>query len=101
MTPTEKHREMAKDIAFDFDCDWTADGRRRGEAEYRAAIEAIAAALAEAEREGMEAERARCADIVERFAPGGDLYSEDFIDNDVATRVAIRGEILSEAGKDD
>lgn len=62
MTPTEKHRETAKDIAFDFDCDWTADGRRRGEAEYRAAIEAIAAALAKAEREGMKraAELIRC-----------------------------------------
>lgn len=54
MTPTEKHRETAKDIAFDFDCDWTADGRRRGETEYRAAIDAIAAALANAEREGMK-----------------------------------------------
>lgn len=60
MTPTEKHRETAKDIAFDFDCDWTADGRRRGEAEYRAAIEAIAAALSAAEREGMMRADAIC-----------------------------------------
>lgn len=87
MTPTEKHREIAKVIY-----DALGRGSTRDE-------EVIARALAKAEREGMEAERARCADIVERFAPGGELYSEDFIDNDVATRVAIRGEILSEAGE--
>lgn len=87
MTPTEKHCETAKVIY-----DALGRGSTRDE-------EVIARALAKAEREGREAERARCADIVERFAPGGDLYSEDFIDNDVATRVAIRGEILSEAGE--
>jgi len=35
----------ARGIEFDFDCDWTADGRRRGEAERQAAINVIARAL--------------------------------------------------------
>ncbi len=42
--------EKARDIAFDFDCDWTADGRRQGNREYQDAINAIAAAL-QAERD--------------------------------------------------
>lgn len=91
MTPTEKHRETAEQITNDF--------RMIGDGCEGDLMEMIAHALAKAEREGVEAERNRCADIVERFAPGGDLYSEIFIDNDVATRVAIRGEILSEAGE--
>ena len=42
--------EKARDIAFDFDCDWTADGRRQGNREYQDAINAIATAL-QAERD--------------------------------------------------
>lgn len=93
MTPTEKHRETAREVVMGWA---TSDGLVGLE-------DRVATALAnewrEGEREGMETERTRCADIVERFAPGGDLYSEVFIDNDVAIRVAIRGEILSEAGE--
>lgn len=108
MTPTEKHRETAKDIAFDFDCDWTADGRRRGEAEYHAAIEAITAALAKAEREGMK----RAAEIASRDADwsrfgkrevhepweGGPDDARDYRIGIVAGR-AIAAAILSEAGE--
>lgn len=99
MTATEKHRETAKDIAFDFDCDWTADGRRRGEAEYRAAIEAIAAALAKAEREGMEAERARCADLL---AAVTGVFRRCEIENDWTALIeTLSTAILSEAEKDE
>lgn len=104
MSPTEKHRETAKDIAFDFDCDWTADGRRRGEAEYRAAIDAIARALANAEREGMRraAEMARGHVYRERYRAwpwwnGGNRSNESEI---VQHSDAIASAILSEARED-
>lgn len=45
----------ARDVAFDFDCDWTADGRRWGQVEEDAAVHAIARAIL--------AERERCARI--------------------------------------
>lgn len=104
MTPTEKHRETAKDIAFDFDCDWTADGRRRGETEEQAAIEAIATALANAEREGMKraAEIARAAGKthLDFAALGLPIEPSKIIAEDrarVASKIADR--ILSEAGE--
>ena len=89
MTPTEKHRETAKDIAFDFDCDWTADGRRRGDAEYHAAIDAIAAALAKAEREGMK----RAAEIARNH------FDLRHADKARYASMAISSAILSEAGE--
>ena len=48
------HMEKARDIESGFECDWTADGRRRGEAEEEAAVVAIARALAAAEQRGRE-----------------------------------------------
>lgn len=47
----------AKDAVFDFDCDWTADGRRRGDQQERDAVVAIARTIL--------AERERCAKIAE------------------------------------
>lgn len=103
MTPTEKHRETAKDIAFDFDCDWTADGRRRGEEEYHAAIKAIAAALAKAEREGMK--RAAEIALAQLFAKhpekGRTTSQEKLYSRDRAMCRRISRAILSEAGKDE
>lgn len=93
-SPTEKHISAAIEI---LDERFIA---LLGVDRLGACVQIVARALDNAEREGMETERTRCADIVERFAPGGDLYSEVFIDNDVAIRVAIRGEILSEAGEE-
>lgn len=71
MTPTEKHRAAARDIAFDFDCDWTADGRRRGEREEQDAVEAIARALAAAEAEASANLISIIADIRQKSGIGG------------------------------
>ena len=77
--------KRARDIVFDFDCDWTADGRSRGDREEQDAVEAVARALME-ER---AAERERCATIVD--AMQADEIREYSIDLQHAAR-AIRGQ---------
>ena len=49
----------AKDVVFDFDCDWTADGRRRGEQQEQEAVTLVARAIL--------AERERCAKLCEQM----------------------------------
>lgn len=54
--------EIAKDIEFDFECDWTADGRRVGEIERNSAIASIARAIDAA----ILRERERCASLANK-----------------------------------
>ncbi|MBN9034972.1 MAG: hypothetical protein J0H53_02790 [Rhizobiales bacterium] len=77
----------ARDVAFDFDCDWTADGRRRGQVEEDAAVHAIARAIL--------AERERCARVAESFgAPDryGQIHGETYLDADIIADAIRKGD---------
>lgn len=89
MTPTEKHRETAEQIANDF--------RMIGDGCEGDLMEMIAAALAKAEREGMEAERARCADLI---AAVTGVFRRCEIENDWTALIeTLSTALLSEAGE--
>lgn len=91
MTPTEKHRETAEQITNDFRM--IEDGCEGD------LMEMIAAALAKAEREGMEAERARCADLL---AAVTGVFRRCEIENDWTALIeTLSTAILSEAEKDE
>jgi len=87
MTPTEKHRETAREVVMGWA---TSDGLVGLE-------DRVATALAKAEREGMEAERARCADLL---AAVTGVFRRCEIENDWTALIeTLSTAILSEAGK--
>lgn len=91
MTPTEKHRETAREAVKEFGGLMNALPDTSTIDDFReAAVSVFAAALANAEREGMESERKRCIDILE--AVGRGAYGS------AGTGIAI-GAILSQAGE--
>lgn len=96
MTPTEKHRETAHEAFRDYLKRIEYD--RRPCFEHDELIQQLfAAALAKAEREGMEAERARCADLI---AAVTGVFRRCEIENDWTALIeTLSTAILSEAGE--
>lgn len=89
MTPTEKHRETAEKVVNDF--------RMIGDGCEGDLMEMIAAALAKAEREGMKAERARCADLIAAITG---VFRRCEIENDWTALIeTLSTALLSEAGE--
>lgn len=98
MTPTEKHRETAREVFRDYLKRIEYD--RRPCFEHDELIqELFATALTKAEREGMGAERNRCADLL---AAVTSVFRRCEIENDWTALIeTLSAAILSEAGKDE
>lgn len=90
MTLTEKHREAAYAVLDDLFGDVIIE---------KPSVQIVAEHLAKAEREGMEAERARCADLL---AAVTGVFRRCEIENDWTALIeTLSTAILSEAEKDD
>lgn len=93
MTPTEKHMERAESLCWwckHCNCDPTTT-------DVCHSVASIARALANAEREGMEAERARCADLL---AAVTGVFRRCEIENDWTALIeTLSTALLSEAGE--
>lgn len=87
MQPTEKHRETASEIVKAFGGIINAMPNEATIADFRdAACSVVSEALANAKREGVEAERKRCADIAET----ADIFIQVHDDGFEAVRRARR-----------